>query len=131
MTVGEGLAGPLQKDPHLRRIGRGAEDVPDAGPHGLQDEIGIRLADQKNRQVRGLDVKHHGEAQSLVDRHVGTQDENLRAFLVQLGEQVVGAGGQDVGQECLHAALEPARHRLPQAVVKVRVRCDQDEAAHL
>ena len=52
VAAGEGLAGTFQKDPDLRRIGRGAEDVPDAGAHGLQDEVGIRLADQENAQVR-------------------------------------------------------------------------------
>ncbi|CAH0326027.1 hypothetical protein SRABI128_05148 [Microbacterium sp. Bi128] len=131
VAAGEGLARPLQKHPHLCRIGRGAEDIPDSGPHGLQDESGIRLADQENRQVRDLDVKHSGEAQGLVDRHVRPQHKNLRLLLVQLGEKVVGTGGQNVGQECLHAALQPAGNRLPQPVVKVSVRRDQDEAAHL
>ena len=112
-------------------VGGRAEDVPDAGAHGLQDELRIRFADQENRKVRDLDVEHGGQAQRLVDGHIRAEDEDLGLFLVELGEQVVGAGGQDIGEERLHAALEPARNCLPQAAVEVRVRRDQDEAAHL
>ena len=127
---GERLAGPLQQHPDLGRVRRRAEDVADAGPHGQQDEVRIGLADQDDAELGKLDVEYRRQAQGVLHRHVRSQDQDLGPFLVEAGEELRRVRGIDE-REGLQAARKAAGQRLADAGIEIRVRRNQDKAAHL
>ena len=131
VLAGEGLAGALQQDPDLGRLRRRAEDVPDAGPHGQQHEVRVRLADQDDAELGKLDVEDRGQPQGVLQRHVRPKDQHLGAFLVKVREQFRrGRTGSTKAKVCRPPG-QTAGQGLADAGIEVGVGRDQDEAAHL
>ncbi|GAP54655.1 hypothetical protein AHiyo6_12200 [Arthrobacter sp. Hiyo6] len=111
VAAGELLGCPLQQHTDFGGLRVRAQNVPDAGAHGMQDEIGVRLADQDDAQLRKLDIQDGCQSKGLVHGHPGAQDKNLR-LLDQLCKEVVWIGGQHAREERLYAALQAAGNGL-------------------
>ena len=128
---GEGLAGTFQQNPDLGGVSLRAEDVPDAGAHGVDQERRLDVADQHQAEAGELDVEDLGETQGLLVGDVRADDEDFGLLLVEEGEQFRGASREDVRGDGLDGAAEAVGDGGPQLLVELGAGGEEDEPAHL